>query len=431
MMQTKKTHWPSLLILTVLGLSVAFLLLMALGMGVSSIVSLFTENGNPAGQMISSFAFGFEILILLICSWFVLQKTLGREQADTPFVFPFADWQIVAVIGVVITSAVIGGLIAYSEIAWLGWIVLPALTILVIVPPIWLLFGIGTKGIELGPRWRFFGIFGLSMTIGPVLMVVLEMVLLFGVLIAGAGMLYVQQPALIQELLKLANILKQETNQDVILKLLAPYISNPLMIASAVGYIALAVPLIEELFKPLAVWVFAKKIESPAQGFALGMLSGAAFALIESLNASGDGTMNWPAIVSIRAGTSLLHMTASGLVGWGIVSAFHEKRPSKFFAAYFAAVAIHGIWNACAVGVGVSMVGEYIGKPEWLYNVIPAMLCGMSVLGIGMFAVLIAANRKLRNSPSSPAPQSAPQGEGSFPLPLGEGQGEGKDEGVQ
>ena len=66
------------------------------------------------------------------------------------------------------------------------------------------------------------------------------------------------------------------------------------------------------------------------------------------------------------------------------------------------------------------MVGEYIGKPEWLFNIIPAMLCGMSVLGIGMFAVLIAANRKLRNSSSSPA----------F-LPEGEGQGEGKDEGVQ
>jgi hypothetical protein len=431
MMQTKKTYWPSLLVLIVLGLSATFVLLMTLGLGVSSIVSLFMENGDPAGQMISSFAFGFEILILLVCSWFVLQKTMGREQADAPFVFPFADWQIVAVIGVVITSAVIGGLIAYTEIAWLGWILLPILTILVIVPPIWMLFGIGTRGIELGPRWRFFGIFGLSMTIGPVLMIVLEMILLVVIIIAGAIVLSVQQPVLFQELLKLANVLKEETNQDVILKLLAPYISNPLVLATAIGYVALFVPLIEELFKPLAVWIFAKKIESPAQGFAMGVLSGAAFALIESLNASGDGSMSWPAIVSVRAGTSLLHMTASGLVGWGIVSAFHEKRPLKFFAAYFTAVAIHGLWNACAVGVGVSMIGEYIGKPEWLYNIIPAMLCGMSVLAIGMFAVLIAANRKLRSSPSSPAPQSAPQGEGSFPLPLGEGQGEGKDEGVQ
>jgi RsiW-degrading membrane proteinase PrsW (M82 family) len=288
------------------------------------------------------------------------------------------------------------------------------LTVLVIVPPIWLLFGIGTRGIELGPRWRFFGTLGLGMTIGPLMMFVMEMILLLGILIAGAAIVYVQQPALFQEILNLGNILKQETNGDVILKLLAPYISNPLVIATAIGYIALAVPLMEELFKPLAVWIFAKKIESPAQGFAMGVLSGAAFALIESLNASGDGTMDWPAIVSIRAGTSLLHMTASGLVGWGIVSAFHEKRPSKFFAAYFTAAAIHGLWNACAVGVGVSMVGEYIGKSEWLYNIIPAMLCGMSTLGIGMFAVLIAANRKLRSSPSSPA--LPPMGKGDFPL---------------
>ena len=44
-------------------------------------------------------------------------------------------------------------------------------------------------------------------------------------------MVYVQQPALFQEILNLGKILKQETNEDVILKLLAPYISNPLVIA--------------------------------------------------------------------------------------------------------------------------------------------------------------------------------------------------------
>ena len=64
--------------------------------------------------------------------------------------------------------------------------------------------------------------------------------------------------------------MERETNEEVILKLLAPYISNPLVIATVIGYIALIVPLIEELFKPLAVWIFARKIESPAQGFAMG-----------------------------------------------------------------------------------------------------------------------------------------------------------------
>jgi hypothetical protein len=232
-------------------------------------------------------------------------------------------------------------------------------------------------------------------------------------------MVAIQQPALFQEILNLGRIIKLETDQEVILKLLAPYISNTTVIAAAIGYIALIVPMIEELFKPIAIWIFARKIESPAQGFAMGLLSGAAFALIESLNASGDGTVGWPVIVSVRAGTSLLHMTASGLVGWGIVSAFRERRSMRFYAAYFAAVAIHGIWNACALGAGLSAVGESIGKPEWLFNFIPAMLGGMFVIGFGMFAVLIASNRRLKNSPSSPT--LPPMGKGESPLPQGEG----------
>ncbi len=112
--------------------------------------------------------------------------------------------------------------------------------------------------------------------------------------------------------------------------MVGPYLSNPAVIATILSYIALIVPLIEELLKPLAVWIFATKIESPAQGFAMGVLCGAAFALIESLNASADGTATWPFIVGIRAGTGLLHMTTSGLVGWGIVSAVREKHILDF-----------------------------------------------------------------------------------------------------
>jgi hypothetical protein len=403
-MQTNRTHLPSLLILIVLCLSVAFVLLITLGLGINSTVDLFTHGVDPAGEMISVFAFGLETVILLVCSWFVLQKTLGHERAELPFKFPFASWHIFVIIGMVIASVVIGGFVAYVEIAWLAWIMLPALTVLVIVPPIWLLFGIGTNGIELGLRWRVFGMLGLSLTIGPLIMILLEIVLLLGIITVGAIIIAVQQPALFQEILNLGRVITQETNIETVLKLLAPYISNPVVIATAIGYIALIVPLIEELFKPLAVWIFAGKIESPAQGFAMGLLSGAAFAFIESLNASGDGTMSWPVIVSIRAVTSLLHITASGLVGWGIASAFREKRIMLFFAAYFSAVAIHGLWNACAVGVGLSTVGEFIGKPEWLYNIIPAALSGMFVLGVGMFSVLLASNRKLRNLSLSSLP---------------------------
>ncbi len=384
-MQTNKIHWASLLILIVLGLSASAALLVALGLGVSSLIDLFSGAADPAAQMVSAFTFGFEGAVLLLCMWFVLQKTMGREQAETMLKSPFAGWQVAAVIGLAVMSVAVGAVVVSTKVAWLAWFILPVLTVIVIVPPIGLLFGIGTRGLELGSRWRVFGILGLSMTLGPLITVVAEFVLLAVGIILGAIFIAVQYPDLLQEFGRLGATLQREVNQDTILKVLAPYISNPILIAAAVGYIALVVPLIEELFKPLAVWIFARKLESPAQGFVLA------------------GTEGWSVVVSVRAGTSLLHITTTGLVGWGIASAFREKRVPRFFAAYFSAVAIHGIWNACAVGAGLSMIGEFISKPEWLFTILPAAAGGMSILGVGMLFVLIASNRKLRNSSVLPA----------------------------
>ncbi len=397
-MQTNKIHWASLLILILLGLSASFALVAAFGVGVNSLIVLFTKEGDPAGLMINALTFGFQVLVLLLCCWFVLQKTMGREHAETRLKLKLEGWQVAAVIGLAVISVGIGVAVVSTEVMWLAWFILPALTIIVIVPPIWLLFGIGSQQIELGPRWRVFGIFGLGMTLGPLTIIVVEVLLLAVAIILAAIYIAVWQPDIVQQLARLGMTLQNETDEETILNLLGPYISNPSVIAAALGFIAVLVPLIEELFKPLAVWLFARRIESPAQGFTMGLLSGAAFALVESLNASGAGTETWPVIVTVRAGTSLLHIMASGLVGWGIVSAFRERRILRLFAAYFSAVLLHGIWNACAVGAGFSLVGEIIGKPEWLFNVLPAMAGGMFVLIVGMFSLLVASNKKIRKS---------------------------------
>ncbi len=397
-MQTNKIHWASLLILILLGLSASFALVAAFGVGVNSLIVLFTKEGDPAGLMINALTFGFQVLVLLLCCWFVLQKTMGREHAETRLKLKLEGWQVAAVIGLAVISVGIGVAVVSTEVMWLAWFILPALTIIVIVPPIWLLFGIGSQQIELGPRWRVFGIFGLGMTLGPLTIIVVEVLLLAVAIILAAIYIAVWQPDIVQQLARLGMTLQNETDEETILNLLGPYISNPSVIVAALGFVAVLVPLIEELFKPLAVWLFARRIESPAQGFTMGLLSGAAFALVESLNASGAGTETWPVIVTVRAGTSLLHIMASGLVGWGIVSAFRERRILRLFAAYFSAVLLHGIWNACAVGAGFSLVGEIIGKPEWLFNVLPAMTGGMFVLIVGMFSLLVASNKKIRKS---------------------------------
>jgi hypothetical protein len=395
-MQTKQTHWASFLTLIVIGISILFLLSFILLMGIASIMDLFNDTGQAATSMISAVAFGFIFLLLLLCGWFVLQKTRGLEQADQSFKFPFATWLWIALPLLVVFSIIVGGLVTLAEFQWLNWLTLPLLTILVIVPPIWLLFGIASNGLDLGPRWRFFSILSLGMTVSPFIMILIEIAILVTIIIGGSVYVAVTQPELVGEIERLSLMMNETMNEEAMLSMLAPYLTNPTLITVVIGYIAIIVPLIEELLKPLAVWLFARQIESPAQGFALGVLSGAAFALVESLNASADGSTSWAVIVTARTGTSVLHMLTSGLVGWGIASAFKEKRIGRLIGAYSSAVLIHGVWNAAAAGTGISALGESIGKPEWVFTIAPALVCGLLVLGIGTISLLVAYNRRLR-----------------------------------
>ncbi len=405
-MQKNKTHWPSILIFIVLAIGILFFLGLSFVMSIASIIKLFDNSGTAADSMIIAFSAGSEFILLSICAWFVLQKSIGNESADRSATFPFAVWQLAAIPLVVLVSISVGGAAALLANEYLSWFILPLATLFVILPPIFLYIGIGSNGIEMGPRWRVWGTIGLGLTIGPVLMIVLELVVLIMALIT-VGIVLSFQPEKLQEAQSFFQLLNQQTNEDVAINMLAPYLSDPRLIAAALGYIALIVPLIEEMLKPLAIWLFARRIEKPSQGFVLGMLSGGAFAIVESLNASADGSESWPVVVGVRAGTSLLHIALTGLMGYAIVGAFQEKRIGRLFATYFTVVAIHGIWNASAVAAGLSVIGQTIGKPEWLANFLPASLCGISVLGIGMLAVMVAANRKIRLTPT-PTPVSLP-----------------------
>jgi hypothetical protein len=93
----------------------------------------------------------------------------------------------------------------------------------------------------------------------------------------------------------------------------------------------------------------------------------------------------------------------TGLMGYAIVGAFQEKRFGRLLATYLTVVTIHGIWNACAVGAGLSINGEMLGKPEWTSSFLAASVGGILVLSAGMFVVLIASNKKLRSEMIPPA----------------------------
>lgn len=382
-------------------------LVTALGLGVSSIFALATNGDDPAASMIAAVSAALEGLILAVGAWFVLQKTIGREQADVSPAFPFANWHVFTALGLGGIALLIGGLAAFSEIKWLALLLLPILTILIIAPPIWIMLGLGTKGLDLGPRWRVWGIIGVGMTVGPLIMIVLEIVIAI-VLVLGASIYLAVQPGMAEEIIRLGNFLENETNPEVMLRTLGPYVMNPAVITAALTYIALIVPLIEELLKPLGVWLFARKIESPAQGFALGLLSGAAYALVESLGASGRGGPDWTVVVAIRAGTSFLHITTTGLMGWAIIAAWRERRILRLLATYAAVVVLHGLWNGSTIGTSLAVIASTIGESNWIFTIVPAAICGMLVLAIGMVAVLLASNRRARKLSRAEAAPSNP-----------------------
>jgi RsiW-degrading membrane proteinase PrsW (M82 family) len=191
------------------------------------------------------------------------------------------------------------------------------------------------------------------------------------------------------------------------IELLAPFITSPGVMAVVLIYIALLVPAVEEIFKPIGVWLFARKLDSASQGFALGALSGAGYALIETIGVSGQQASDWAEILFSRIGTGLLHITTSALVGAAIVLALRERRYMRLLGSYLFAVLLHGLWNALAMFFTFSTIADMTGQAGQLSALQPFMIAAMAALAVVLFGILILHNRKWRKTVLPPPAPSA------------------------
>jgi len=271
------------------------------------------------------------------------------------------------------------------------------LTIPAIVLPLLALLALGTQKLPFGTRWQSWNVLGLGMTLVPFLLFMLEIavvIIIFFVIIAYI----ITQPELASELQRLSQQIillgpESETTRD----LLSPFLTKPGVIITTLVYIAILVPALEEIFKPLGVWLLAGKLESPAQGFTLGALSGTGYALIETIGVSSQ-TGEWASLLFSRIGTGLLHITTSALMGAAIVLAWRERRYLRLIGTYFLAVTLHGLWNTFAMLFTFSGLAELLSQQDGLSTLQPIMIIAMSILAIGLFAILVLTNRKMRNA---------------------------------
>ena len=149
------------------------------------------------------------------------------------------------------------------------------------------------------------------------------------------------------------------------------------------------------------------------EGFSLGLISGGAFALLESASlVSQSGLDTWVQAVVLRAGTGLLHIGLSGLVGYGLVSCWNQKRYGRAFLYLFGAAGLHGAWNSLALVSSFSATSTPAYRlaefQPTLMSILP--VAGMVLIFITVLLIVLRINKKLRQSldnvivdPSSPA----------------------------
>jgi RsiW-degrading membrane proteinase PrsW (M82 family) len=208
-------------------------------------------------------------------------------------------------------------------------------------------------------------------------------------------------------------------------------LNPPVLTVAAIGG-ALVGPLIEELIKVLGVVAMAYRRPGRAQAFAWGVAAGAGFALAEGLLSGVMLASEWPQSVLLRVGASLLHATATGMVALGWFESATHRRLWALPLAYFAAVGLHGWWNALAVATtAVSAAGAAGQLAAPTATTISTGLVGL--LGLTGLAVLVlfgALTGWATREEIYPHPQPlALEGQGEYysPSPLRkEGGGEGQ-----
>ncbi len=305
------------------------------------------------------------------------------------------------------------------ETSRLAWLLLPPLVVITTVIPLWFYLEIGRGGLFSGSQTRTWGTVSFSLIVTLPVIMILEIILLLIVLVA-AGVYISTQPDLALELERYARIFSNfDANPEALERAFAGLFRRPGVIAVALGLAAGAIPLLEELFKPLAVWLLAGQRLTPAQGFVAGMLSGACFALYENLTAlSAAGSGNGTTILLARVGTGLLHIVTAGMVGWGLASAWRERKGVKRLAiAFLLAVLLHASWNSAGVLAGVATFLPVPAEPTLFSTGMTqtASIILYILLFVNLF-LLIYMNIRLRREnaaqetaviPAEPAPSGA------------------------
>jgi RsiW-degrading membrane proteinase PrsW (M82 family) len=276
------------------------------------------------------------------------------------------------------------------------WLILPFLNLLATgLPVLWLAL-MSQRGLPGISPQRTWGLFTSGMALAPIFVIVTELAAMALIIIA-VGVWISSQPGLEHELIFLVQRLRSAPTEEAILRILSPYLARPGVWIIGLFYAAVIVPILEEIIKPIGMWLLAGRRLTPADGFVAGMLSGAGFAFFENLGFTSLTGADWAVIAITRIATATLHMFISGLFGYALVCAWRQGQFLRLGIAFSISVALHGLWNGLAAfGLTASSLPQTVSMPaplsQWGY----AALVGQGVLAVIGFILLVGSNRLLR-----------------------------------
>jgi len=388
-----KFHWPSALQLGFSLLTVVNLWGLAAGLamlGLGQRLAGFFTPADSLSTLMMAMGFGLIGLVALPSAVYAFSRLSGRT-LNAPQQLP--RWLRPTLLIFALPLLLAFGTWA-ARVDAVSWALLPPLHILAVgLSVLWLAY-LAARGIPLGSPQRAWGVLASGVSLGPLLVFLAEMVVIFAAMFLAAMWLS-SKPGMAEEMAALAERLSSSGFDPTIIRnILMPYLARPLVVFSVFTFMAVLVPLIEELIKPIGVWLLAGRLLTPAEGFATGVLSGAGFALAESL-ALASQAQDWAYVIFARMGTSAIHILAAGLTGWALVSALRQGRYLRLGVTYLGAVLLHGLWNALTIlTVSADLVGP-LGHAglTWLAPASQLAPYGLTALGLAALFGLLLANR--------------------------------------
>lgn len=393
------TDWPSILQFGLSVLAVASLWLLAISLAVMGVMQYLDVRVPPeeaVSILLISAGFAFIGILTVPSAIYSLLHLMGRPAPKAKY--PPSYLSLGILVGSLPLVFGLGYWISTNNI--LSLILLPIFHVLAIGVPILILVSLALRGLQLGSPQRAWGALGSGAVLAPAIAFTLEALALVILVMVWAVSISLQ-PEITSELTSLAEQLQNaQPSPEVITTLLAPYLTSPAVLFSAFAFVAVIVALIEELIKPIGVWLLAIKQPTPMNGFVAGILCGAGFALAESLVLSSS-TESWSALVIVRIGTAVIHILTTGLMGWALALTWREGSYFRLGITYISVVLLHAFWNSLTLLAVVSNLS--ISYPDLLEYGFLSRLGAVAPYGIGLltiisFIILLRLNSYFRQS---------------------------------